>query len=233
MTCRRCTGAASGVAAPIAPALKAGLLVMTTLGLLAVGAAAWYVGTSRRGSLTLPLGGGPQGLLNGQPGGARSTGPTRRSRRTRRSSRPISARRIGVIDTFKDNPSDEWLKTIAGRLAETEPTEEQKKKHEDWKKKKALLETKACPKEACDEAAKLDDVLIVSRGLKKIKPGDLQAQKNLVKALQKWGTEENVPQLIELTEAGGYGEDAVRIGACKALSQIPIRRGPTPSPRVS
>src|SRR5262249_11482193 len=97
--------------------------------------------------------------------------------------------------------------------------------HEDYKTKKFLLGTDAGNKEACDKAAKEDDVLIVSRGLKKMKPTDLQAQNNLVKALQKWGTEENVEQLIGLTEAGGFGADVVRIGACKALSQIPNQDG--------
>src|SRR5262249_713864 len=77
-----------------------------------------------------------------------------------------------------------------------------------------------------EEAAKEDDVLIVSRGLNRLaKTDDLQAKKYLVRALQKWGTVENVESLIELTDAEGGGADEVRIGACKALARIPSQKG--------
>jgi serine/threonine protein kinase len=201
--------------------VKAGLLVMMTLGLLAVGAGVWYFGFSRRGPVTFP-----QALLNRPPDGGAFNWPNTQEPKYAPIKPAHFREKDGVIDTFNDNPSDEWLKTIAGRLAETEPTEEQKKKHEDWKTKKALLETKACPKEACDEAAKLDDVLIVSRGLNRLtNTKDLQAKKNVTRALLKWGTMENVDGLIVLTEAEDFGADVVRVNACKALARLPSQKG--------
>jgi hypothetical protein len=110
----------------------------------------------------------------------------------------------------------------------TDPTDKQKDAHDRFKKMKGFWNNgvnSSCTKEAWVKSQKDDDILTVSRGLKEWKATDLQGQKNLVKALQKWGTYENVDDLIELTEAAGYGADVVRIDACKALSGIPDQKG--------
>jgi hypothetical protein len=189
---------------------------------------AWSMGVFNRDRKppVPPEGGGQQTFVNNPPdrGKVNWPPPVEEPKYT-----PIKAPHFrepkGIIETFEKEPGQEWLRTVAGQLALTEPTEEQTRKHEDYKRLKFLVETDAGSKEARDKAAREDDVLIVSRGLKKAKPTDLPGKINLVRALQKWGTEENVEQLIELTEAEGFGADAVRIGACKALARIPDQNG--------
>jgi hypothetical protein len=141
---------------------------------------------------------------------------------------PISAAEFrgpgGVIETLSRAPAGGVLAAAVRRLALTDPSEDQKKKHDEYKKQKLLVKGNFGSPKVLAEAEEKDDVLAVSRGLSKMKAVGVLEQKDLADALLKWATEENLEQLIALTEASGRESD-VRIAACQALTRFPDQRG--------
>jgi hypothetical protein len=125
------------------------------------------------------------------------------------------------------------LRTLAGRLMKTTPTEKQKEKHTAYKEAKEMSDPgkekkgkAGPPKDVLDRLEKDDDIWQVSLALQPLlDASDLENRWYGAKACQKWGTEENVVSLVAATGAGGSGADAVRGAACVALGAIGDPRG--------
>jgi hypothetical protein len=128
-------------------------------------------------------------------------------------------------------------KELVGRLSVTDPTLTQKAKRQATKKAKAGLDSlveaggakKRLAELALAQAREQDEIWRVSCSLLPLmKYGDLESQKLAAMACQKWGTAEDVPDLIGLLNAGGYGADTVRLNAAMALAHIGDERGIAP-----
>jgi HEAT repeat protein len=138
-----------------------------------------------------------------------------------------------VLEELKKKPELPQLRTIAGRLMKTAPTEKQQERHAAYKRAKELSDNDkekkgkaGPPKDVLDRLAKDDDIRQVSLALQTLlEKEDPESRWYGAKACQKWGTEENVVALIGAAETAVYGGDAVRGAACHALGAIGDPRG--------
>ncbi len=111
-----------------------------------------------------------------------------------------------VLATLQNKPSIETLRELAGRLAETTPTEEQQKKFKQVKQMGELGATAP----ALEEAQKNDDIFQVSRALNPLLAKDAQPMDKMLaaQAMQHWGTADNVllliPYIVEANEEGVF-----------------------------
>jgi serine/threonine protein kinase len=144
---------------------------------------------------------------------------------------PIAARDFPkVLDELKKKPTSARLQELASRLAVTEPTAEQKKKHDELKQKESL------PKEArpseliLRQLREQDDIVQVSQALNPLSmEREFKVKMAGVQAMQKWGTSENVKDLISLLEKGDEGGVFdFRVAVARALGAIGDERGIAP-----
>src|SRR5262249_4999078 len=115
---------------------------------------------------------------------------------------------------------------IAARLAATDPTPEQKDEHENYKKMKALGDA-GPKKQALETAREQDDVYQVSLALQPLlKEPDYGTKMVGVQAMQKWGTDANVKELVALLDEGNEGGIMdFRMAIGKALAAIGDKDG--------
>jgi HEAT repeat protein len=170
------------------------------------------------------------GDLPGLGGKNRAAGGSRRpgiSRGKGKGNRIAPGEFKDVLRTLQAKPSIEELRDLADRLAATTPTEEQKKKREETRQQRALSRGGAGGNPAVLEQAELaDDILQVSRTLNPLlRDSEKTNKKAAVLAMQKWGTEENVPDLAANVEGDGLGGMDVRIAVARALAFIGDERG--------
>jgi serine/threonine protein kinase len=127
-----------------------------------------------------------------------------------------------VVRKLQSKPSIEDLRDLADRLAVTTPTDDQKKKREDVKKQRALARGGAGPKPNVLEQVELaDDILQVSITLNPLLKDSSSANKKAAAlAMQRWGTEENVPDLIASVDGAENGVWDMRVEIAKALAAI-------------
>jgi hypothetical protein len=132
-----------------------------------------------------------------------------------------------VLRTLQSKPPIADLRDLAGRLALTNPTEEQRKKHESTKTQRALARAGAGPSPNVLEALESsDDMLQVSKTLNPLlRDNDRANKKAGALAMQKWGTEENVMDLAANVEGNDFFAGEVRKEAAKALAFIGDERG--------
>jgi HEAT repeat protein len=113
------------------------------------------------------------------------------------------------------------LRELAGRLAATTPTQEQKKKHEQLMQQRSLPEGARPNKLVLEQAELADDILQVSRALQPLLRDSAPANKQVAAlAMQKWGTEENVTDLITHVEGNDLGAIDMRLEIARALAAI-------------
>lgn len=153
---------------------------------------------------------------------------------------PAAARQPAPSNSFSDRelaeaiaelekePPIARLAEIAARLAVTEPTTKQKQAHEEAKKAEAS--GSAAEKE---RAQKTDEIGIVSHQLNRLLSDShsLEVRKAGTEACLRWGTTENVVQLIGQLSAAGMGANAVRLNAARALGRLRDPRGIAPVAR--
>jgi serine/threonine protein kinase len=132
-----------------------------------------------------------------------------------------------VLGELQDKPSIKDLNDLAARLALTTPTEEQKKKRQEVKTLRGLAKSGAGPGPAVLEQAELaDDILQVSKTLNPLLKDSSPAHKKAAAlAMQKWGTEENVPDLAANVDGAEHGVFDMRIEIARALAAIGDERG--------
>ncbi len=125
----------------------------------------------------------------------------------------------------KPSPSIEELRRLADRFALTMPTEKQKDQREAVKR--MLAAGSAGPGLAILEQARLaDDMLHVSRALNPLlRDSDPANKKSAALAMQRWGTEENVDDLVANVEGTNITELFMRIEVARALAFIGDARG--------
>jgi serine/threonine protein kinase len=127
-----------------------------------------------------------------------------------------------VLDKLQTKPPIEQLRDLARRLAATPPTEKQKEQHA---KIKQMRELKA-PRNVQEEAERNDDILQVSRALNPLLRDNATTNKKAAAlAMQRWGTEENVPELIANVGIPEWGVVDLRIEIARALAAIGDERG--------
>jgi hypothetical protein len=136
-----------------------------------------------------------------------------------------------VLAELKAKPDAARLADLAARLAVTEPTEEQKNKHHTTKGLEAVKE--GAPKAHAEElknAQEQDDILRVSRALEPLLADpDYKKKMAAAQAMSKWGTEQNVPELVKLLKKGDEGGVVdFRVAVAKALGAIGDPRGIAP-----
>jgi HEAT repeat protein len=163
------------------------------------------------------------GDLPGTAAKNRSTAASRRPLRGTVKGKPIAPGEFKeVLRTLQGKPSIETLRDLAQRLAATTPTDEQKRKREETRQQRALSRGGAGGNPAVLEQAELaDDILQVSRALNPLLRDSNSANKKAaVLAMQKWGTEENVPDLMASIEGREVGRVETRVEAARALAAI-------------
>jgi hypothetical protein len=141
---------------------------------------------------------------------------------------PIAAQEFPAVyeELTRGKVESTRLRQVAGRLGETHPTREQAKSHELRKQLVKLSDSVKVSQAKLDAAQRDDQIWNVSCALEPLaKQQDLASWKAVTRAWEKWGTKENVPSLIKLTLAGGYGADVVRMSACKTLARLRDPRG--------
>jgi HEAT repeat protein len=137
---------------------------------------------------------------------------------------PVAAKDFpAVLAELKKPPDKARLLALAARLAETAPTEGQKKKHQAVTE----LEDKKAPQEELEAARAGDDRGQVAHALDALlREKDGPSKQAAVLALQKWGTRENVPALVALLEEGQeFGIVDLRVSAARALAAIGDKGG--------
>ncbi len=143
------------------------------------------------------------------------------------------------LQPLLDDPAaqvNEQHKVLAGRLAATAPTVAQRTKRAATAAAKQQVEmakvgaaSKKLAEAAFKKAQQVDDIWRISCAMVPLlKSRDLETRKLAAMACQKWGSPEDVPWLIGLLDADGYGADEVRINAAKALGHIKDKRGIEP-----
>lgn len=135
--------------------------------------------------------------------------------------KPFTEKELAVvIEELKKEPSLPRLTEIATRLSTTEPTAAQKQARQEAEK-------------AGNPADARDDIAIVARQLNRLltDSNTLEARKAGSEAAVQWATSENVVRLIDQVGATGYGADAVRLNAAKALGRLRDPRGVAPVAR--
>ena len=127
-----------------------------------------------------------------------------------------------IVAELKAKPDLPRLRTIAGRLAKTTPTEKQHEKHTAYEQGRGIPEKDGGPtKDALDRLRQADDITQVSLALEPLlEKDDLENHWYGAKACQKWGTEANVKALVTVAETDKLGGDAVRSAASQALAAI-------------
>ncbi|MFO0879210.1 MAG: protein kinase [Gemmataceae bacterium] len=118
---------------------------------------------------------------------------------------PISSLDMpAVVAELKQKPNEQRVEALALRLAVTDPTEAMKKKRQATLALEQL--GKNAPATKVAEARQADDILQVSLALEPLlRSPSFTARMRSVQALQKWGTSDNVPELIQMLQGKADG----------------------------
>jgi serine/threonine protein kinase len=170
-----------------------------------------------------PFQGLGRGSLPGTSGKTKGAGSRRSGLSAKGKGDPIAPNEFKeVLRKLQDKPSIEDLRDLAARLAATTPTEDQKKKREQTKQLRALARGGAGANPAVLEQAELaDDILHVSKALNPLLRDSAPANKKAAAlAMQKWGTEENVAELIANIDGVESGVFDMRLEIARAMAAI-------------